>query len=363
MKQYITEAETFGFTVGKKYPGCVNQRAVCPGGGIGGNWGGSMERALEVASWVKNVGIYPGSQKRSKENTASGRKSDHWQGSTGSYGVDIGCSLKQGDEGFKIIKDKLVKLGWITQEVADSSKWKPARKTYSSFTKDGYRYQVLWRSDSMHDNHIHVGVRNTNVSPSEFKKSEVDDKEPTKKDETSTQETPKIKKIFYTAFSSGEQSIIKSVLEKLETLSVKDNFSKIVLAALVINKKDSIVKGETTSNSEAETFINDLKDKTFNSLDECLDYFEKELGKREFNRSEIKTIAEKFDVKVSNEGGGEIKLDLEKFKSFMTKFEQIFSGSEIKEIKEPKIDLKKEEENIKLNEEISRIKNLMKKIL
>ena len=361
MKQYITEAETFGFTVGKKYPGCVDQRAVCPGGGIGGNWGGSMERALEVASWVKVVGIYPGSQKRSKENTASGRKSDHWQGSVGSYGVDIGCSLKQGDEGFKIIKDKLVKLGWITQEVADSSKWKPARKTYSSFTKDGYRYQILWRSDSMHDNHIHVGVRNTSSSSSEFKKSESDSSEPTKKDQKSTEETPKIKKIFYTAFSSGEQSIIKSVLEKLNSVGVKDNFSKIVLAALVINKKDSIVKGETTSNSEAETFINDLKDKTFNSLDECLDYFEKELGKNDFNRREIKTIAEKFEVKISDDSGGEIKLDLEKIKAFMKKFREYYSKKDIDE--EKNVITKKEEENIKLNEELSRMKDLMKKIL
>jgi hypothetical protein len=297
------------------------------------------------------------------KNTASKRRSDHWEGSTDSYGVDIGCSLKQGDEGFKIIKDKLVKLGWITQEVADSSKWKPARGTYSSFTRDGYRYQVIWRSDSDHDDHIHVGVRNTNESPSEFKKSEVDGKEPTKKDQKSTEETPKIKKIFYTAFSSGEQSIIKSVLEKLNSIGVKDNFSKIVLASLVIYKKDSIVKGETTSNSEAETFIGDLKDKTFNTLDECLDFFEKELGKREFNKSEIKTIAEKFDVKVSDDSGNEIKVDLEKIRAFMKKFKEIFSGGEVKEIEEPKINLKKEEENIKLNEEVNRIKDLMKKIL
>jgi hypothetical protein len=363
MKQYINESETFGFTIGKKYPGCVNQRVVCIGGGIGGNWAGSMERALEVASWVKNLGIYPGSQKRSMKNTASKRRSDHWEGSTDSYGVDIGCSLKQGDEGFKIIKDKLVKLGWITQKDADSKKWKPARGTYSSFTRDGYRYQVIWRSDSNHDDHIHVGVRNTNESPSEFKKSEVDGKEPTKKDQKSTEETPKIKKIFYTAFSSGEQSIIKSVLEKLGTLGVKDNFSKIVLASLVIYKKDSIVKGETTSNSEAETFIGDLKDKTFNTLDECLDFFEKELGKREFNKSEIKTIAEKFDVKVSDDTGNEIKIDLEKIKIFMRKFKEVFGKQDVTEIEEPKIDLKKEEENVKLNEELNRMKDLMKKIL
>ena len=356
MKKYINESETFGFPVGKKYPGCVNQRVVCIGGGIGGNWAGSMERALEVASWVKNLGIYPGSQKRSMKNTASKRRSDHWEGSTDSYGVDIGCSLKQGDEGFKIIKDKLVKLGWITQEDADSKKWKPARGTYSSFTRDGYRYQVIWRSDSNHDDHIHVGVRNTNESPSEFKKSESDSLEPTKKDET-----PKIKKIFYTAFSSGEQSIIKSVLKKLDTLGVNDNFSKIVLVSLVINKKDSISTSETTSNTEAQSFIDGLKDKTFNNLEECLDYFEKELGKTDFNKSEIKTIAEKFEVKVSDDSGGEIKLDLEKIKAFMEKFREYYSKKDIGE--EEKVIRKKEDENIKLNEELSRMKDLIKKIL
>lgn len=363
MKQYINEIETFGFTVGKKYPGCVNQRVVCIGGGIGGNWAGSMERALEVASWVKNLGIYPGSQKRSTKNTASKRRSDHWEGSTDSYGVDIGCSLKQGDEGFKIIKDKLVKLGWITQEDADSKKWKPARGTYSSFTRDGYRYQVIWRSDSMHDNHIHVGVRNTNESPSEFKKSEVDGKEPTKKDETSTQETPKIKKIFYSAFSSDEQKIIKGVLQKLDDNNVKDNYVKIVLASLVISKKSSITGSEDSSNNEGKNFIDKIKDKTFENLESCLDFFEEELGKSDFNKTEIKNIAEKFEVKVSDDTGAEIKIDLEKIKAFMKKFKEVFSKENVTEITEPNIDFKKEKENIKLNEEVSRIKDLMKKIL
>ena len=363
MKQYINESETFGFTVGKKYPGCVNQRVVCIGGGIGGNWAGSMERALEVASWVKNLGIYPGSQKRSMKNTASKRRSDHWEGSTDSYGVDIGCSLKQGDEGFKIIKDKLVKLGWITQEDADSKKWKPARGTYSSFTRDGYRYQVIWRSDSNHDDHIHVGVRNTNESPSEFKKSEVDGKEPTKKDETSTQETPKIKKIFYSTFPSDEQKIIKSVLQKLDDNNVKDNYVKIVLASLVISKKSSITGSEDSSNNEGKNFIDKIKDKTFENLESCLDSFEEELGNKDFNRDEVKKIAEKFEVKVSDDTGNEIKIDLEKIKVFMRKFKEVFSGGEVKEIEEPKIDLEKEEETIKLNEEVSRIKDLMKKIL
>jgi hypothetical protein len=230
---------------------------------------------------------------------------------------------------------------------------------YKVNSERGNDKAVLWFGFPNHHHHVHIS-RKSDDGSSTYEKSDDESKDETQKPD---QTTPKIKKIFYTAFSSGEQSIIKGVLEKLDSVGVKDNFSKIVLASLVIYKKDSIVKGETISNSEAETFIGDLKDKTFNTLDECLDFFEEELGKREFNKSEIKTIAEKFDVKVSDEGGGEIKLDLEKFKSFMTKFEKIFGGSEVKEIQEPKIDLKKEEEAIKLNEEITRIKNFIKKIL
>jgi hypothetical protein len=229
---------------------------------------------------------------------------------------------------------------------------------YKVNSERGNDKAVLWFGFPNHHHHVHVS-RKSDDGSSTYEKSDDESKDKTQKPD---QTTPKIKKIFYTAFSSSEQSIIKSVLEKLGTLGVKDNFSKIVLAALVIKNKDLITTNKTTSNTEAESFIDDLKDKTFNSLDECLDFFEKELGKREFNRGEIKTIAEKFEVKVSDDTGNEIKIDLEKIRAFMKKFKEVFSNDkEISEIKKPKINL--EEKDFKLNEDLSKIKNLMKKIL
>jgi hypothetical protein len=229
---------------------------------------------------------------------------------------------------------------------------------YKVNSERGNDKAVLWFGFPNHHHHVHIS-RKSDDGGSTYEKSDDESKaEKQKPDQT----TPKIKKIFYTAFSSSEQSIIKSVLEKLGTLGVKDNFSKIVLAALVIKNKDLITTNKTTSNTEAESFIDELKDKTFNSLDECLDFFEKELGKTDFNRSEIKTIAEKFEVKVSDDSGNEIKVDLEKIRAFMKKFKEVFSGDkEISEIKKPKINL--EEKDFKLNEDLSKIKNLMKKIL
>ena len=351
---------TYGFAVGSAYPKCLDQGKVCLGGGINGDWAGSAERALQMASWLKDLGFNAGSQKRSRKLTASGNRSDHWDGSKDSYGIDLPCRGKKGDDGWKKLREEFVKRGWISEDKMSDRLLQKGNGKWINFNVGNYRYQVGWNVTNHYD-HIHVGVRNT--KPDDKYSSTEDSETQDSQQQTPSQTAPKIKKIFYTTFSSGEQSIIKSVLEKLDTLGVKDNFSKIVLAALVINKKDSMSASETTSNTEAQSFIDGLKDKTFNTLDECLDYFEKELGKTDFNRSEIKTIAEKFDVKVSDDSGNEIKVDLEKIRAFMKKFKEVFSGGEVKEIEEPKIDLKKEEETIKLNEEVSRIKDLMKKIL
>jgi len=356
----LVETNTYGFATGSKYPGCLDQGKVCLGGGINGDWAGSAERALQMASWLKDLGFNPGSQKRSNKLTASGNRSDHWDGSKDSYGIDLPCRGEKGDKGWKKLREEFVKRGWISEDKMPDKLLQKGNGKWINFNVGTYRYQVGWNVKDHYD-HIHVGVRNK--KPDE-KYSSTDDSESQDSKEVSNEVVPKIKKIFYTAFSFKEQSIIEGVLEKLDSLNVKDNFSKIVLASLVIYKKDSIIKDDKTSNSDAETFINDLKDKTFNSLDECLDYFEKELGKREFNRSEIKTIAEKFEVKVSDDTGAEIKIDLEKIRAFMKKFKEIFSsGEEVSEVELPKVNLKKEEESLKLNEELNRIKDLMKKIL
>lgn len=121
-------------------------------GGEGGNWGGSMPRALQFLSWAKGAGYKPNtsgnwlSQKRSRKLTASGNPSDHWSGSSGSYAVDLGVpNAKSGD---KLLSQIMAQFG---------------RKDYKggswlNVNKGGYRYQIGWRVPGHYD-HIHVGVR------------------------------------------------------------------------------------------------------------------------------------------------------------------------------------------------------------
>jgi len=112
-------------------------------GGHGGNWGGSMPRALQIAKLVGNT---PTSQKRTKRNTASGNPSDHWVGLKSSYAIDLPYSSNsEGDEDFRAIVKALGKPNL-----------KPGQ--WHNIPYNGYRYQVGWETGG-HWDHIHVGVR------------------------------------------------------------------------------------------------------------------------------------------------------------------------------------------------------------
>ena len=120
-------------------------------GGDGGNWGGSMGRALWFAKisndyMGKNI---VSSQKRDKKLTADGNVSDHYSGKNDSYAVDLKVSGTNGDGLLKHIMS-LFANGEYGDYVGD--KW-------FNTTIDGYRYQIGWKSDSDHKDHIHVGVR------------------------------------------------------------------------------------------------------------------------------------------------------------------------------------------------------------
>ena len=120
-------------------------------GGDGGNWGGSMGRALWFAKisndyMGKNI---VSSQKRDKKLTADRNVSDHYSGKDDSYAVDLGVSGPEGDELLKHIMS-LFANGKYSDYVG--GKW-------FNTTIDGYRYQIGWESDPDHYNHIHVGVR------------------------------------------------------------------------------------------------------------------------------------------------------------------------------------------------------------
>lgn len=144
LRSNITESETYGFPEGKVDSGKVVK------GGEGGNWGGSMEKALEIADIAKKCSSKAKiiSQKRSRVKTASGNVSDHYEGNSTAYAVDIAASGKEGDELLACIMKE-----W---DGGSNSSYKGGK--WLNVNKDGYRYQFGWRVKDHYD-HIHVGVK------------------------------------------------------------------------------------------------------------------------------------------------------------------------------------------------------------
>jgi hypothetical protein len=140
-------------------PNCVGASVECFGG-TNGDWDGTMPLVKKIANYTN---LTHGSQKRWKKLSASGNISNHWCGLPFQYAIDLPCSGKIGDENFQKIKDELVKDGYLTDEEANSGDWKNNVNTYPTFVKDGFRCQVLWKSDSGHYDHIHVGCKK--ISP------------------------------------------------------------------------------------------------------------------------------------------------------------------------------------------------------
>lgn len=134
---------TYGFPTG----GVDSGRVLF--GGEGGNWAGSLPRALAVA---KAVGMTPSSQKRSRRLTASGNVSDHYAGATSSYAVDLPATGATGDTEFRQVMQYLARLsGNPAIARLPAGRW-------NNLNIGGYRYQVGWRTPG-HFDHIHVGVR------------------------------------------------------------------------------------------------------------------------------------------------------------------------------------------------------------
>lgn len=180
-----SEESTYGFEIGKKFPDCVGQGKVCYGG-INGNWAGSMTRALEMASWLKGLQFKPGSQKRHTKNTASGRPSNHWKGSTAAYGIDLPCGKTKGDAGWKKLRDEFFSRGWLSKDRMSDKLLERGEGLWINFYVGNYKYQVGWNVTNHYD-HIHVGVRNTSPSkvnkPIPVKNEIKKDEEVIKKDE------------------------------------------------------------------------------------------------------------------------------------------------------------------------------------
>jgi hypothetical protein len=138
--------KTFGFKTGS-----IDSGFASPGGD-GGDWAGSMPRALAVAKAADEFlgGKFSKmsfSQKRSKVKTASGHVSDHYSGQTDAYAVDLMCSQQEGDKLWPFL------MQWIGKPGTPWGQW-------VNIYKNGYRYQFGWKTpEGMHNDHIHVGVR------------------------------------------------------------------------------------------------------------------------------------------------------------------------------------------------------------
>ena len=144
-RQKLMESNTYGFPQGKVDSGKVVL------GGEGGNWGGSMDRALEILNIVRNCkgsDSVVSSQKRTREKTTSGNVSDHYIGNLSAYAVDIPA---KGDSGDKLLACIMKKWNNGSNSDYKGGKW-------LNINKDGYRYQFGWRVKG-HFDHIHVGVK------------------------------------------------------------------------------------------------------------------------------------------------------------------------------------------------------------
>jgi hypothetical protein len=160
-KSKLNESNTYGFPEGKVDSGKVVT------GGEGGNWGGSMDRALsvlDIARDCKGSDNVVSSQKRTRVKTASGNVSDHYVGNLSAYAVDIPASGKSGDKLLACIMKK-----W---DGGSNSDYKGGK--WLNVNKDGYRYQFGWRVSGHYD-HIHVGVKKKGgkaIDPEKLKKQE-----------------------------------------------------------------------------------------------------------------------------------------------------------------------------------------------
>jgi hypothetical protein len=114
----------------------------------GMGWGGSHALALHFADLGKQLGLSVASEKRQRKLTASGNPSDHWVGSKQSYAFDMSNGSKPTPQMDRFATAVAAQLGV---------------KNYHggrilNITKNGYRFQILWRVAG-HWDHVHVGVR------------------------------------------------------------------------------------------------------------------------------------------------------------------------------------------------------------
>lgn len=192
MSNILNEVDSMGFPTGPVDSGKVTA------GGIGGDWDGSMPKALgiaKIASSCSGRSNPLSSQKRSRVKTASGNVSDHYENNLSAYAIDIPTSGKAGDKLLSCIMEN-----W---NGGSNSDYKGG--SWLNVNVGGYRYQFGWRVKDHYD-HIHVGVKKINPSS----KSE----ETSTNDETSNK--PKIIGLTQNYYKGAAASNIDLIIDKLK---------------------------------------------------------------------------------------------------------------------------------------------------
>ncbi len=137
-------------------PGGESSGAVDPGAidwnDTSGTWGGSQKFAEIAVQIAHRHGCSVTSAKRASETTTSGNVSDHWEGATHSYAVDLGgCDLSfPGGAADQVASEVAATFGL------------PAHTGVVDAYHGHYRIQLLWQTytGGDHYDHVHVGIRN-----------------------------------------------------------------------------------------------------------------------------------------------------------------------------------------------------------
>jgi hypothetical protein len=111
-------------------------------------WNGTLAIFEQIINpYLERFNLRPGSQKRDRQNTATGGTSDHWTGSRSSYAIDYPTF-----DGARAATALARGLG--------QPNWRPGTYNRFEIRVSGRRFsvQILWAVEG-HFDHIHVGLR------------------------------------------------------------------------------------------------------------------------------------------------------------------------------------------------------------
>ena len=116
-------------------------------------WSGSKTHAKRLAEIGVRNGLRITSEKRDKDQTASGKRSDHSRCAVHSYAYDLAGNRRAMANTAHQIAHRLGVPDYYGGRILN-------------VTKDGFRYQLIWNCGGSacggnHFDHVHIGVRNT----------------------------------------------------------------------------------------------------------------------------------------------------------------------------------------------------------